>query len=29
MLVPFMASYAAGEFVGYLFGPGRSLERVE
>lgn len=29
MLVPFMASYAAGEFVGYLFGPGHSLERVE
>ena len=29
LLAPFMASYAAGEFVGYLFGPGRSLERVE
>lgn len=28
-LVPFMASYAAGEFVGYLFGPGQSLEKVE
>ena len=29
MLVPFMASYAAGEFVGYLFGSGHSLEKVE
>lgn len=29
LLVPFMASYAAGEFVGYLFGPGRSLLKVE
>lgn len=29
LLFPFMASYAAGEFVGYLFGGGQSLERVE
>ncbi len=29
LLVPFMVSYAAGEFVGYLFGPGDSLKKVE
>ncbi|MGH9839345.1 MAG: glycosyltransferase [Blastocatellia bacterium] len=29
LLAAFMASYAAGEFVGYLSGPGRSLLKVE
>lgn len=29
LLAPFMVSYAAGEFVGYLFGSGHSLEQVE
>jgi glycosyltransferase involved in cell wall biosynthesis len=29
LLTIFMISYAAGEFVGYLFGPGKSLSKVE
>ncbi|HET6566587.1 MAG TPA: glycosyltransferase [Rhodothermales bacterium] len=29
LLFPFMVSYAAGECVGYMFGPGRSLLKVE
>ncbi len=29
LLAIFMAGYAAGEFVGYLFGPGESLSKVE
>jgi GT2 family glycosyltransferase len=29
LLCAFMASYAAGEFAGYLFGGGRSLSKVE
>jgi len=29
LLCIFMGSYAAGEFAGYLFGPGRSLLKVE
>lgn len=28
-LIPFMASYAVGEGVGYLVGPGQSLLKVE
>ena len=29
LLAIFMVSYAAGEFMGYLFGGGKSLEKVE
>jgi len=29
LLLTFLVSYAVGEFVGYLFGPGRSLIKVE
>jgi hypothetical protein len=29
LLSIFMISYAFGEFVGYLFGPGQSLLKVE
>lgn len=29
LLASFMISYALGEFIGYIFGPGRSLMKVE